>query len=67
MWGSTLAFELWAKNQQGQTQRGVRVIFNGKTLQLGFPCAAEAFGGLGYCPWTQWRELLAPLIPTEAP
>ena len=62
----------------------VRVIFNGKTLQLGGPCAstttdnAEAAAAaakkqqqqlgqaapVGTCPWTEWQELLAPLIPT---
>ena len=52
----------------------VRVIFNGKTLQLGGPCAstttdnAEAAAAakkqlgqaapVGTCPWTEWQELL---------
>ena len=74
VWGSTIAFELWAAPADkiissvggSMPSLAVRVIFNGKTLQLGGACAAEAQAGLGYCSWTRWRELLAPLIPTTA-
>eukprot|EP01052_Picozoa_sp_SAG31_P016039 SAG31_NODE_1049_length_10165_cov_2.564077_2_plen_500_part_00 len=56
-----------------EAEIAVRVIFNGKTLQLGGSCAATTATGdaaagarlpAGTCSWTQWRELLAPLIPT---
>jgi len=75
VWGSTIAFELWAASAGGipsfvggsTPSLAVRVIFNGKTLLLGGACAAEALAGLGYCSWTRWRELLAPLITTAAP
>ena len=60
VWGSTLVFELWQGSRNSEF--GVRVVFNGKTLRLGGECQSQ----YPLCTWPAWRKLLEGMIPTDS-